>query len=119
MSNQEITQKAIDQVRDNNIVYYENALSFATDWVKNQFKPFTSEDLKNAFYNAGNTPPAEPRVFGAVIRKLSKDKLISHNGYKKSNNPTCHSRPQSIWISIEYSMKQQQNRKTNYPSLFN
>lgn len=72
-------------------------------------KPFTSEELKNAFYDLGNAPPNEPRLWGAVIREIRYLGMIQSNGYRKSNNPICHSRPQTIWISLPYRLKQQQN----------
>ena len=113
-----VTQEAIQKVEDNNREYYEKAFSFAEDWIKTRMKAFTSEDLKKDFYSKGNAPPAEPRVFGAVIRKLAKEGKIKRQGFEKSKNPTCHSRPQTVWISLEFSEKQSNNRKNYHPSLF-
>lgn len=114
MNATELTDYAIDQVRDNNIEFYNKALSFGYGWVKTQFKPFTSEDLKEAFKNEIGSVTHEPRVFGAVFRALAKDKLIYSTGeYKKSNNPKCHRRPQLKWISHEYRLKQQSNATRN------
>lgn len=116
----EITSKAIEKVRDNNIEYYQRVLDFAEKWVKTKLYPFTSEDLKEAFYAVGNPKAVEPRVFGAVFRNLASNKLIfSTDRVKKYTNPTCHQRPQTVWISFEYRLSQQQKpKKETTMSLF-
>lgn len=108
------TEKAIEQVKDNNKSYYLTAYGFAADWVKNQFDTFSSEDLKEDFYKAGHPKPSEPRVFGAVINELKKNKLIKFHSYQSYRNPAGHCRPSSVWISIEYSLLQSQKRLTNF-----
>lgn len=117
MTTTETTNQAINQVRDNNLEYYENLFLFAQEWFKTQFKGVTSEDLKTAYYALKNDEPREPKVFGAVFRKLSNSGLIFKHGFKLSKNPKCHSRPIQIWISKEYRLTQQRNRKTVYPEL--
>lgn len=104
-------EKAIESVKNGNKEYYLKALGFSIEWVKIQMKPFTSEELKNAFYALGNAPPKEPRIFGSVIVELKKLGLINSNGFRKSNNPVCHGRPQQIWLSVNYQLKQQSNEK--------
>jgi hypothetical protein len=106
----EITNAAVEQVKENNKTYHDDLLIFATSWVKTQFRAFSSEDLKKAYYDKGNEEPAEPRVFGAIFRALSKDGFIFKHGFELSSNPKCHSRPQQLWISFEYRAKQQKNR---------
>jgi hypothetical protein len=121
MNNFEITNEAVNQVRDNNFNYYSKVLAFAEIWVTTQMKAFTSENLKEAFYKKGNTKPNEPRVFGSIFRELSKNHLIFRNGYQKSTNPVCHPRPQTLWISKEFKLKQQANavKDKNQISIFN
>ncbi len=109
-TSQQKAEEAIEQVKQGNRIYYEKVLSFAELWVTQQMKSFSSENLKNDYYNAGNEPPAEPRVFGAVFFKLSRDGKIFKNGFEYSKNPTCHARPQTVWISKEFRLKQQKNR---------
>jgi hypothetical protein len=106
----EITNQAVETVKENNKTYHDDLLIFSTDWVRTQFKAFSSEDLKKAYFALGNEEPAEPRVFGAIFRALSKDGLIFKHGWELSSNPKCHSRPQQLWISYEYRAKQQKNR---------
>ena len=120
MNTSQITQNAIDKVKENNLKDHNSILAFATLWVKNQFKPFSSENLKQDYYSAGNENPSEPRVFGAVFRALSHSGLIYKNGFQISKNPICHNRPQQIWISKEYSELQSHNRKAKSlePNLF-
>lgn len=112
---QQLTQQAIDKVRDNNLETYNRILDFAKEWFKTQYKSVSSENLKSCYYLCGNTEVVEPRVFGAVFRKLSRDGHIFKNGFEISKNPICHNRPQQLWISKEYRMQQQKNRKHAYP----
>jgi len=106
----EITNAAVEQVKENNKTYHDDLLIFANSWVRTQFKAFSSEDLKKAYFATGNDEPLEPRVFGSVFRALSKDGLIFKHSFELSKNPKCHSRPQQLWISYEYRAKQQKNR---------
>lgn len=108
---QQITEEAINRVKENNKEDFNKILAFAEIWVKTQFKAFTSENLKSCYYLCGATEPIEPRVYGAIFRKMSKDGLIFKHGFEISKNPTCHSRPQQIWISREFKDKQKNNRK--------
>ena len=113
MTNFEITNQAVEQVEENNKAYCNRLCAFAENWVKTQMRPFTADDLKKAFFNQGNAPPSQPSVFGVPFRKLSKRKLIfDTERTQKSKNPDAHQRPLRIWISKEYRIKQQQNRKS-------
>lgn len=109
MNNFEITNEAVNQVRDNNFNYYSNVLVFAEIWVTTQMKAFTSENLKDAFYAAGNPKPKQPAVFGAVFIKLSKEKLIFKHSTSNAKNPIAHCRLLQVWISKEFRLKQQAN----------
>jgi hypothetical protein len=105
---QQITNLAIDKVRDNNIKQYNDILDFATTWVKTKYYPFTSEELKEAYFIHTKKETTEKRVYGAIFRELARLKLIYSTGeYVKSKNPVCHSRPQLKWISHEYRLMQQ------------
>lgn len=103
-------EQAIQQVKDNNPDDYARLYSFAEIWVQNRFKAFTSEDLKADYYAAKNPLMREPRVVGAVFNSLYNNGLIYSEGkYQVSRNPVCHYRPQKIWISTAYRLKQQTN----------
>lgn len=106
-------QEALEVVEMNNKKYHDNCLNFASKWIKTQFKAFTSEDLKEAFYAVGNDPPNEPRVFGSVFFCLSKEGLIFKHEFVYSKNPVCHSRPMRSWISLEFKQKQKNNATKN------
>lgn len=112
----EITNQAVKDVADNNPEHYKTIYAFAEKWVKTQMKPFTADDLKQAYFDAGNPAPSQPAVFGAPFRKLSKNKLIfDTERTKKSENPQAHQRPLRLWISLEYRLKQQSNAsKSNH-----
>ena len=122
MTNFQITNQAVEQVEANNKAYYNKLFAFAENWVEKQMRPFTAEDLKNAFYKEGNLPPSQPAVFGAPFRKLSKLKLIfDTERTKKSENKKAHQRPLRIWISAKYRLSQQSNRQFDHQTfnLFN
>ena len=109
----EITNQAVEQVEENNKDYCDRLCAFAEDWVKTQMKPFTADDLKKAFFEQGNAMPSQPSLFGVPFRKLSKNNLIfDTERTQKSINPDAHQRPLRVWISKEYRLKQQQNRKS-------
>lgn len=106
----QITNQAVEEVHENNKSYSDSIYEFAENWVKKQMKPFTADDLKKAYYEAGNAPPSQPAVFGAPFRKLSKRQLIfDTERTQKSTNPEAHQRPLRVWISKEYRLTQQSN----------
>jgi hypothetical protein len=118
MTNLEITNEAVNRVEENNAEYAAKLFLFAETWVKTQMRAFSADDLKEAFYAAGNEPPIQPKVFGTPFRKLSKLKLIfDTERTRKSKNPLAHDRPLRLWISLEYSIKQQNNRLNNHQTL--
>lgn len=102
-------EQAIETVKNGNLNDHIKIYGFAKEWVNTIFKPFTSENMKEAYYKLGNEPPNEPRVFGSVFNQLSKDGLIFHHGWENSKNKVCHSRPQRVWISRNFRLKQQSN----------
>lgn len=106
-------REALEAVETNNKKYHDDCLSFAIIWVTKQFKAFTSEDLKEAYYSAGNDPPNEPRVYGSIFNSLSKQGLIFKHDWVYSKNPISHARPIRSWISREFREKQQSNATKN------
>lgn len=103
-------ETALQQVRDNNPDEYAKLYSFASAWVKTTFKPFTCEDLKQAYY-LENDPPRQLNIFGAVFNALSKEKEIYKHATTYARLPKAHGRLLNKWISKEYRLKQQGNRK--------
>ena len=83
---QETKDEAIDRVTYANKQDYHKIFSFAQDWIRNQFRQFSCDDLKDAYFGSGGDIPSEPRVFGAIFRDLSKEKLIFPLGYTISKN---------------------------------
>ena len=123
MTNFEITNQAVEEVEKNNKSYSDSIYEFAENWVKKQMKPFTADDLKKSYYEAGNAPPSQPAVFGAPFRKLSHRNLIfDTERTQKSTNKDAHQRLLRVWISREYSLIQQANasqQNRNQISIFN
>lgn len=107
-------QEAIQQVEINNKKYFDDCLAWAETWIQKQMKPFTSENLKEAYFLYGGEPPREARIFGAIFNKLSHDcKIFGTGNYIPSKNATCHARPQREWISYAFRLKQQSNAIKN------
>lgn len=111
MENKEIETKdeALHRVTMANKADYCNIFEFAIVWVKKQFKSFSSDDLKEAYFANGGTKPNQPSVIGAVFRDLSRAKLIFHHDYTVSKNPIAHGRMLRTWISLEYKQRQSNN----------
>lgn len=101
-------EQAIQTVEDNNKEYYELGLNYAIKWVAEKMQPFTSEDLSRDMYLILGIPE-EPRVLGAIVRKLSKEGRIRFNGYVKYKALQGHGKPAAQWLSREYSIKQSKN----------
>ena len=76
--------------------YYDNILYFSKRWIKEQGQ-FTTEILRSAYESQTTLIPAEPRVYGAVVKDLQKEKMIQHSGYTTAQNKQAHNRPISLW----------------------
>lgn len=105
-------EEAIESVIFGNKNDYNRIFNFAESWIKTQFKIFSSDDLKEAYYLAGNPAPQQPNVFGGVFSSLAKAKLIFHRGFTKSRHKVAHGRDLKTWISKEYSELQSKKRIT-------
>ena len=95
MKNQNKDQ-AIESVKDGNKTFYQIALEYSKEWIKQRKESFTSEDIIDSF-NANNDTYNEPRVWGAVIATLSKSKLIIPKGWGVYRKRQGHQRPSRIW----------------------
>lgn len=102
-------EEAIESVTFGNKNDYCKIFSFAESWIKVQFKQFSADDLKEAYFSSGGLKPQQPNVIGAVFRDLAKGNLIFHHGFTKSKNKTAHGRDLKTWISLEFKMRQQNN----------
>ena len=112
-NNIQTKDEAIQSVIDGNKTDYNKIYSFAEIWAKSRFKWFSSDDLKEAYYESGGETPREPKVFGGVFRMLSKNKLIFPFGYTTSRNKVAHGRMLRTWISLQYKERQQNNASNN------
>jgi hypothetical protein len=117
-SNRQLTDEAIEKVREGNKADYNFLYQFASKWVATTFKPFTTDDFKiDLFKQYKSIEIEEPRVIGAVFNELAKQGFIKPTGrFITSKESTCHSRPKREWISKAYSEKQSENRKTKSES---
>ena len=95
-----LKQDYIEQVKKPAQNYYSNCLAFARVFISriSASKEFTSEDLINAYkFDKKNKTPNEPRVWGAVIKKLKDESLITHVGFVRYKGVQGHSKPSSVW----------------------
>ena len=102
-------EEAIESVMYGNKTDFNRIFAFAEQWVKTQFKWFSSDDLKEAYYGAGNPIPIQVNVFGAVFSNLAKAGLIFHHGFTKSRHKVAHGRDLKSWISKEFKQRQANN----------
>lgn len=102
-------EKIVKAVKQKHSADYLRLHSFAYNWIKTQMRPFTSEDLKKAFYEAKNEPPEQVNIFGALFHSMSKAGLIYENGFVRAKIRAAHGRVLRVWISKEYRLKQQGN----------
>lgn len=102
-------EEAIESVIYGNKHDYNRIFSFAEQWIKLKFKCFSSDDLKEAYYLAGNPIPVEPKVFGGVFSSLARAKMIFHFGFTKSKYKVAHGRDLKTWISREFKDRQKNN----------
>lgn len=99
---EEAKDRAIAQVAFNNGNDLLKILSFAFEWVKYRAEEFTTEDIKDAFFRANpDYYIREPRVWGAVMLFLKKQRLCVPTGaYKISNSKICHRGHKAVWKPI-------------------
>ena len=99
-------------LRDAAINAIEAAEQFQGDWYSavygitrriartNEF--FTTDDVWKEARSLG-APRTDPRVMGAVMRRISRDDVAYRTRhYRDSTRPACHSRPIPIWCSRIY-----------------
>lgn len=84
--------EAINQVQIARNKYFQEALKFCRGWIIGK-KKFTSEDARNAY----GTRTPEPRVWGAIFRTLSREKLVVHHGWTTGKMKQCHQAPKRVW----------------------
>ena len=98
MNGQQELNAALQNVVRPSENYYDEILVWARRLCADGKRKFTNEFL--AAYWAATRPektPAEPRVYGAVIKQLQKEGKIRHVGYTKATNKQAHCRPISVW----------------------
>lgn len=88
---------------------YETIMNFAIGWCKVQFKEFSSEDLKRAFYGAGNKTIQKPLVFGRVFQVLVNQEKIFKHGFKKAEDKKLRGGIINTYISREFKERQKNN----------
>lgn len=88
---------------------YLKIMEFSKEWVKLQFREFSSEDLKRAYFESGNPEVENTLVFGPVFRKLSADKLIFPHGTTNAKSKIANGRLMRTWISLEFKLRQKGN----------
>ena len=89
----------IEQVKAGRSNYYLQCLQFAKVYIQ-RYKVFTSEDIIEAYLSENqHKTPAEPRVWGAVIRELQRMNVIKHKGFSRYKKPCGHGKPCNVWES--------------------
>jgi hypothetical protein len=99
MNGQQELNDALQRVVRPSQNYYDEILAWSKTMMPafNALKTFTSEDVSFLFKRSKGLSPAEPRVYGAVIKALQSEGKIRHVGYTKATNKQAHCRPISVW----------------------
>lgn len=92
------TIQAIKSTTEATRNWYADCLRFAKRWIKGKGK-FSSEDLVQSFNKRHDFRPAEPRVWGSVIRTLKTDGSIRWVSFGKSRSETSNTYVKNIWKS--------------------
>jgi len=92
-------EEAIDKVRKNNQTFYNVACDYSLNWLKRNKGDLTSEHIIDDF-RKHNEASSEPRVWGAVMKKLSKDRCIIPVGWDIYKKKQGHSRPIRVWSNL-------------------
>lgn len=93
-------EKSLQQVSEAKQNHYNKCYHFALNFVRKQKEEFTSETIRQAYEQEHEQIPHEPRVWGAVMRSLSKDNLIKFKYYTKYQSPLGHGKPSAVWESL-------------------
>ena len=89
---------SIDQVEVNNELAASVLFDIAV-YVARKLPTFTSDDV----WSAANVTVREPRVMGAVMRRLHMDGWAEpENVLRQGYRPVNHARPQRVWRSLVY-----------------
>jgi hypothetical protein len=95
---------------------YTKLYSLSKEWVSKRMKSFTSIDLKNYFLTSyGYSVPSY--VLGRVFQNLVNDSLIRHTDFVSVKDYRNKAKHIKVWVSREYSLKQQKNAKSDKDSL--
>jgi hypothetical protein len=87
----------IEQVKAPDRNFYNECYNYALFWIKNNNKLFSSEDIIDDYNVIAKKLPAEPRVWGAVIRELKKQNIITHAGFGVYKKKSGHKKPTNLW----------------------
>ena len=80
-------------------LWQHQALSALLEYLKTQDKEFMTEDFRQWAESEGNLPaPPSGRAYGAVMTTAFRNRVINHNGYGVTSNPSAHRTPASVWI---------------------
>lgn len=93
-------EEAIEAVQLPEDNHYDVCYSFAIGFISAQRGKFTSEDLILAYGLKKLPIPKEPRVWGAVIRRLYKEERIEPVTWSTYQAKQGHGRPVRVWRTV-------------------
>lgn len=89
---------SIDSVEANNALAAQVLFDIAVHTAR-QRESFTSDDV----WSAANIKVREPRVMGAVMRRLHSEGFAEPMAFQiQGYRPVNHARPQRVWRSLVY-----------------
>ena len=90
---------------------YLDLYQFATLWIKSQYRTFTSEDLKIAFFKQYPEANIHYNSFGKLMQELHRNKLIKIKDTTSAILPLSHGRLIRVWLTVHYSEIQRAKRE--------
>lgn len=93
MQAQKALESALERVEQNKQDYIEEALKAGRRLLRRR-EEITSADIKA---RAPLPEDMEPRVIGAVMRKLAREHDLYVSEYRKTNDSRSHRRPIAVW----------------------
>lgn len=90
--------QAVDHAEAETPGWVEMAIEYLKKYPK---KELMAEELRKWAHQQGLPSPPHARAWGSVIIVARKRGLISHAGYRNTENPKSHATPASVWLKAD------------------
>jgi len=88
-------QTALNSANEKAENWSQLAYDFALGYIS-KVPVFMVEEMRKEAEGFVPVPPSK-RAWGAIIKKLKKNGLVEHNGYRQVKNPLAHMANATLW----------------------